>query len=281
MERLGCRWLRCTFNWRLLEPKQGSYPWDNVDYVVSQAVARGIDILGVIADCPSWANGGRPFYPPSDLGAWVSFTYRLMEHYYPVTTWEIWNEPDIGFWQPRPNPAEYMALVKATPKLPGRKLLMGGLAAAHSSFLEDCLKRGLANYVNGIAYHPYACNLPMSFLDALFRRHDPKEATALKLLADIKALVAKYTSKPMEYWLTEFGYTTGGLWPWETVTEQQQAGYLARTCQCYKGLADAVFVFDLWEMADDIWSVNHHGLLRHNWTEKPAFAACKAFLANR
>ncbi len=51
----------------------------------------------------------------------------------------------------------------------------------------------------------------------------------------------RYTSKPMEYWLTELGWSTGGLWWHETVSEQQQADYWVQTRNAYEDEVDALF----------------------------------------
>jgi hypothetical protein len=180
-----------------------------------------------------------------------------------------------------------MNLLKNTPKPPNAKLMLGGLAGvpgvgAGWDFLENCLKLGLADCVDAIAYHPYSNLLPHGTIT--FFNADPMPAKAVECFKSVKAIVAKYTTKPMQYWLTEFGYATAGFPPWECVTEQQQADYWVATRNAYAAAGvDALFYFDLWEAGDPAiwwggaaWAVNHMGCLHYDMSPKPIF---RVFLA--
>lgn len=278
MGSAGIKWLRTQFNWSWFEETKGTWKWAFVDFVMAEAKARGISVLGILGGSPLWANGNRQYYPPTDLAAWATFVQTAMERYPEVEWWEIWNEQNIDFWQPKPNVEEYMALVRATPKLAGRKLCFGGVAGvpgvgAGASFVEDCLKLGVSEYVDAIAYHPYATLLPVAWWQWFNR--DPQEAIAVKCLNDVRALITRYTTKPLQIWLTEIGWTSGGWQWWQTVTEKQQAEYWARCRRAYaEAEADAIFYYDLWEMApvgsfSAMFAVNHFGLFYHDFKAKP------------
>jgi len=272
------KWIRCTFEWDFIQPDINvPADWTNIDYAVKKAAECGINILGILAGSPKWANGGKtPNYPPTDLEAWRLYCFTVMSRYPAVRTWEIWNEQNCAFFMG--DALDYVELVKATPKLAGNKNIFGGLAGvpgygAGKDFLKDCLMLGVADYVDAVAYHPYAQLLPLAWW--IWNRYQPQEAIALKCLSEVKALVNKY--KPMEVWLTELGWTTAGLWPWQTVSETLQRDYWVRTRKAYEGQVDAIFWYDLWEMAakndpGNSWAVNHYGLLRNDFTPKPIWS---------
>lgn len=272
----GVNWVRISFQWHLLQPEKKPINWTMVDYAVQQAAANGVNILGIIGGSPIWANGGKEWDPPTNIAEWQAFCSETFTRYPSIKTWEIWNEENYDYW--RGTPAAYVELVEATPKLTGNKHIMGGLGAGSAimtDYLETLLKLGIANYVDAVAYHPYAWLLPVAWW--LWFNKDPQEQVALTVLKAVKDMVKKYSpSKPLEVWLTEFGYTTSGFPWWETTTEQLQADYWVRTRRCYDGQVDALFCYDLWCAAppDQWWggmllAVNHYGCLRYDFTPKP------------
>ena len=110
-------------------------------------------------------------YPPKDYAKWSELIYQWVrhsvarygraevEHWY----WEVWNEPDIGYW--RGTPEEYLKLYDYTAQglkraLPSAKIggphVTGPVSARTQrylrSFIEHCL-RG-TNYATGTAGSP-------------------------------------------------------------------------------------------------------------------------------
>jgi hypothetical protein len=80
----------------------------------------------------------------------------------PVQTYEIWNEPDGGFfWLPGPEPAQYSDLyltARATidAAQPDARVLIGGLTRP-TGFVPEMLaaQPALRGHIDGIAIHPY------------------------------------------------------------------------------------------------------------------------------
>ena len=118
-------------------------------------------------------------YPPKDYGKWAELVYHWVRHSIErygraeVTTWywEVWNEPDIGYWQGTPE--EYYKLYDYAADAVKRALPGARVGGPHSTgpanpkaaeflrrFLEHCA-RG-TNYATGrrgapldyIAFHP-------------------------------------------------------------------------------------------------------------------------------
>lgn len=291
MAGANIKWLRTQFNWAEIEAVKGDRVFTNIDKVTARAKLDKVNILAILSGCPLWANGNKQWYPPTDITNWLNYVSAIVDRYPEITTYEIWNEENIGFWMPKPSALQYLTLLQPTYKLlksAGKKVVMGGLAGIALDYLEEFLKLGGADYIDATCYHPYATTLPCPWW-VLWNR-DPQEAIALDCLKKHKELVAKYTSKKLEIWLTEIGWSTQGFPFWEVVTEQQQAEYFVRTHILYEGKVDALFFYDLWEMANDkapIWSsewwsnmtaVNHYGIVKHDFTEKPGYTAIKGFL---
>ena len=110
-------------------PSDAPYYWNDLDAFVGAAAARGIKLLPSVMGAPLWADD--PNYPPysshnttstlqvpipgnnAQFGAFVA---KLAERYgsngtfwtshpsitkTPVTTWQIWNEPDFEWYWPQ------------------------------------------------------------------------------------------------------------------------------------------------------------------------------------
>lgn len=106
------------------EDKKGKaiYNWTVVDSIVDTYVQRGLKPLMEIGFMPkdlsakpepyehTWSKGGNIWtgwtYPPKDYNKWRALVYEWVKHSIDrygkqeVTTWlwELWNEPDIGYW---------------------------------------------------------------------------------------------------------------------------------------------------------------------------------------
>ena len=106
------------------EDAKGSpvYNWKVVDSIVDTYVQRGMKPLMEIGFMPkdlsskpgpyahNWSSGGNLWtgwtYPPKDYNKWRELVYQWVKHSIErygkreVTTWlwEVWNEPDIGYW---------------------------------------------------------------------------------------------------------------------------------------------------------------------------------------
>lgn len=98
------------------------YNWTVVDSIVDVYIQRGMEPLMEIGFMPkdlstkpepyahTWSSGGNLWtgwtYPPKDYNKWRELVYQWVKHCLErygrkdVTAWlwEVWNEPDIGYW---------------------------------------------------------------------------------------------------------------------------------------------------------------------------------------
>jgi hypothetical protein len=310
---LGAGWVRVDLSWNNIQPSNPyNYNWQRFDRVVKAAHARGLNVLPVLAYTPAWARqascyGGQSC-PPADPAVFAAFAKYAAERYAPmgVHAWEIWNEPNLAeFFKPKPDPAAYTRLLRATAKAlrsvqPKAYLVMGGLAVARTNpetgkvspteFLAKVSKLGGNRLVDAVGYHPY--NYP----------HLPSDTTSsgtpferISTARDnLVAVLDKYGTPDLPIWITETGAPTSGpgsaadgkTVPADTthVTEAFQAEIATDTvpASAANPHVEAVFWFadqDSATAQDTAHRSKFFGLRRYDGSRKPAFAKLKAAIA--
>ncbi|MEW6554525.1 MAG: beta-galactosidase [Actinomycetota bacterium] len=282
MADAGITWLRCDFAWSDLEPSEGSWNFAGADRVVAEALERGINVLGILGTSPAWANGGHEWnWPPTDIDAWKDYVSVVCSRYAGrVSAWEVWNEQNIDlFWQPAPDADAYVALLAAaSPEIraadPGARIVMGGVAGLGPSDLDAYLSRGAADYIDALAYHPYATTIGVEGQpeEDLLR---PKEGLCRDLVDFVHWLVAQHTSKDLEIWITEVGWTTCAQSP-PGVDEDTQGAYMLRTMINYAVTdVDRVIWYNLRDSWENEW--DRYGLLGLDFSPKPAYGCYATF----
>jgi hypothetical protein len=161
LEAIGVKWIRIDQSWEREEPSQGIFDFQFVDKIVSAAKRHNLQIMMSLSYTPSWSYNqcsGKPassphFTTPIDLNTngsayYNRFATKMVERYKPhgmfdpnsgygISYWQIWNEPDSGFWVDCKtgqvgNLQTYAYLVRSVyPKIkaidPNAKVIMGGL----------------------------------------------------------------------------------------------------------------------------------------------------------
>src|SRR5947209_2082111 len=197
MATSGVQSVRSTFDWANMQPykswKQvpraerraftnvGGLPTSffSSDQLVGQAAQRGITVLPVILDAPSWDakrwKGGILKVPRAN-GPYAAFAKALVRRYgprgtfwahrsgihEPIRAWQIWNEPTIlAFWPPKQYPGRYETLLKAAHDAikgadPHAKIVLAGLPNYSWFDLSHLYRiRGARSLFDEVAVHPY------------------------------------------------------------------------------------------------------------------------------
>lgn len=175
---LGAKWIRVDLAWEDYQSTSAAFAPDfsRFDRVVDAANTRGLHILATIDFPPVWAResscSSNSDCPPTDPSQFADFAATAAAHYTPmgVTTWEIWNEPNIKSWAPQPDPKAYATLLsKTTQAIHGVDssafVVLGGLAAsrphptdpyiAAPDFIRAVAADGGLNGINAVGFHPY------------------------------------------------------------------------------------------------------------------------------
>lgn len=285
----GSRWLRVDLNWSAIEETEGVDDWSAPDRVVGAARARGLDVIALPTYAPAW--GTRPS-TARDAGApvperFAAFVARAVARYRPqgVTTWEIWNEPNVkSFWGAAPDAAGYAALLRQAAAAvrsvdPAATVLSGGLAPVRDSryntvsallFARQVLAAGGLAVVDGLAVHPYSYQLPAS-------RQGAGTPGGLALLPALRAMLTDAGLDRTRVWVTEYGAPTGTS-P-RAVTPQQQAAIIRdgfATARRYPWTGPFLVYADRDAGTDSQNAEDNFGLVRFDFTPKPALAAFRA-----
>ena len=121
---------------------------------------------------PIWTGWA---YPPKDYGLWADLVYRWVRHEVDrygapeVDTWywEVWNEPDIGYWQGTPE--EYYKLYDYTADAVKRALPTARIGGPHSTGpasqkAGDFLRGFLNHVVNGRNFVTGKTGAPLDYI---------------------------------------------------------------------------------------------------------------------
>ncbi|WP_083976662.1 cellulase family glycosylhydrolase [Kitasatospora azatica] len=305
----GAKWIRVDLSWNDIQPDSPkTYEWQRFDRVLNGARARGLEVLATIGYTPKWARKAGcstdDACPPADPAKFAAFARDAAKRYASqgVHMWEVWNEPNIPFWAPKPDPAGYTELLTATSKAlrqadPQAYVLMGGLAAvgtdpsiayvSQGDFLTAVCKLGGNKVVDAISYHPYTYPyLPSAKTSFGTAMEDISSAQG-----NLVSILAGNGTPDLPIWITETGAPTNGpgtatdgkTIPPDTthVTEAYQAAIATDTVQAAAANphVGAVFWFsdqDTGQAADKQHRSMFYGLRHFDGTPKPALAALKA-----
>jgi polysaccharide biosynthesis protein PslG len=181
----GVRLARSDSLWELSEPQppRGGlhrYDWTFDDGVIDSLAVHGVRWLAILDYSPRWAASApsRAHSPPRSADDFAAFAAAFATRYgrggelwrrrpdlpvMPVTTYEIWNEPDSPlFWAPMPDPRRYIDLYlrarNAIKQVDAKaRVLIGGLTDP-DGFLPKLLgsRPDARGHIDGVAVHPYA-----------------------------------------------------------------------------------------------------------------------------
>ncbi|MCL6588666.1 MAG: endo-1,4-beta-xylanase [Firmicutes bacterium] len=275
IEDAGIKWVRCgagcsALDWGAINKAPGVFEWSNADSEVRDTCDRlKADILVVLGYTPEWASSGpnkEPSYPPKNLSDWSNFVGRIVSRYKNrIKYWEVWNEPDIGFWQGTIE--QYADLVKsayiaAKRADPDCKIVLGGTAGVNLPFIERIYEQGVGQYFDILAVHPYQW-------DDIF-----DDRWFISQLRDLRQLMQKWGDSHKEIWLTELGWSTGD----KGITEEVQARLLAQAMIAASTLTDVSVTKYFWFCVKD-WGGPGYGIMRPDGSHKPAFNAYKTVIS--
>ena len=167
----GFSFVRTDLFWSDVETERRKLDWSRWDPFVEGLKARGLRPLFILGFNNPDVYGGRwmdgvttyiEMQAFTTVAAAAATRYRDAQ---PI--WEIWNEPNrANFWEPRENPAEYMARARATSAAIRRAqpdAAIIGPALGHKAgepvldlaFLQACLDDGLAGLRRRRQHPPY------------------------------------------------------------------------------------------------------------------------------
>jgi hypothetical protein len=221
--------VRFLLGWSQLEPSQGTFDWSQSDERIGALAAHGIQPFPFVYNSPAWVSAD-PAHPPldtaSDRAAWTDFLKAVVERYgpggsywtdsynqqfgsgakpLPVTSWQIWNEPNLPhYFAPRSSASKYARLLELSREAiveqdPNAEIVLAGMPGYGKpdtawGFLDKLYRqRGFADAFDAVALHPYA-----------------RTVDQLRLEIDkLRMAMAENGDGDTPLWLTEVGWGSG------------------------------------------------------------------------
>jgi hypothetical protein len=299
--------MRENIHWDLIERSAGQYDFSTLDAMVGDMARRGLTMMPDLLYAPNFYTA-KPAgttkstqYPPKDPATMAAFATKLVKRYgprgtfwckprgllgavsgvkcdrpyTPITTWQVWNEPNYpAWWGGTPNAAEYTQLLTAVSKAIHKadrkaRVMAGGVTnkAVSEGYIDQLYGSGAAKYFDILALHPYGSTVSA-------------EVDYVRQLRN--AMVAHGDGKkPLA--LTEYGWSDGGAASPQTTTTLCQAALDYAVTQKYRALRqqlgiDSIYAFywnDQPANPKSAWPY-FAGLTKTNGTAKPALAAFTA-----
>jgi polysaccharide biosynthesis protein PslG len=281
----GFKFVRMDFHWEGIEKRKGEYDWAGYEELLANLDKRGLRAVLILdyshhfyeeavtnpnpLDGKARRTTASPRHPES-IAAFARWAAASAKHFQGRhVLWEIWNEPNISFWSPKPDAQEYAALALATAKSvreadPQATIIGPASSTFPWEFLETFLKSGVLEYLDAVSVHPYRSP------------KNPPE-TAAADYQKLRAMIERYAPAPKKNKLPilsgEWGYSTFK----RGVSLETQAAYAVR--QQLSNLLNGVplSIWYDWKNDGEDPNENEHnfGTVLPDLTPKPAYIAIR------
>lgn len=279
----GFKFIRMDFAWTAIEKEKGKFDWSEYDQLTANLEKRGLRALYIL-DYSHYlyeetVRGTNPITKevqqttaspqhPESVAAFARWAGAAAKHFAGRRIiWEIWNEPNIQFWQPKPDVQQYTALALATCKAiretdPQATIIGPATSGFPWEFLETVFMSGALEYLDGVSVHPY-------------RNPSKPPETAEADYAKLRELVDRYAPPPKKGRLPilsgEWGYSSNT----KGVSLETQAAFAARQqlANLMNGIPLSIW-YDWKNDGDDPKDNEHNfGTVLPDLKPKPAYLA--------
>lgn len=263
----GFKFIRMDFDWGGIERKPGDYSWAGYDELTANLEKRGLRAIYILDYSNEIYEPAASPQHPESVAAFARWAGAAARHFQGRRIiWEIWNEPNIDFWKPKPDVKQYIALAQATCQAVRESDPQATIIAPASSefpwaFLEALFKAGLLEQLDAVSVHPY---------------RDPRRPpeTAFPDYLRLRALIERYASparKTMPIISSEWGYSTHN----RGVSLPAQAAFIVRQqlANLWRGVPLSIW-YD-WKNDGNDAAENEHnfGTVYPDLRPKPAYEA--------
>ncbi len=211
------RFVRMDFVWSAIEYSKGRYDFSAYDRLLHALDPYKVRPLFIFDYANDFYDGGLSPHTDEGRAAMARWAAASVTHFKGRgVLWEMFNEPNIGFWKPAPDVDDYILLAKAVATAvhnaaPNEPHFGAATSGVDLKFLEACFKAGLLKQWDAVSVHPY-------------RQSDPE--TASDDYRKLRLLIARYKPKGKTIPIIsgEWGYSTA----WDNFNDERQAKYLPR-----------------------------------------------------
>ena len=279
----GFKFIRMDLGWGGIERQKGQFNWGDYDALTASLEARGLRAIyildysnplyeeTIVSQDPitqrQSRNTASPQHPDS-VAAFARWAAAAAGHFQGRhVIWEIWNEPNISFWQPKPDVNQYLTMARATCQAvraadPQATIIAPGSSEFPWEFLEALGRSGLLEQLDAVSVHPY-------------RSYQRGPETAGEDYLQLRALIARFGSaakKNLPIICSEWGYATqtkGG------VSLETQAAFLVRQQLANRLAGVPLSIWYDWKNdgAEAAYNEHNFGTVYPDLKPKPAYLA--------
>src|SRR6185312_15918892 len=259
----GFRWVRMDFAWNSIEREKGSYDFSHYDDLMASLSRHGIRPMFILDYGNDLYEQGAPRTAAS-RDAFCRFVAASVRHFEGRgIIWEMWNEPNGGFWKPRADVSQYIALAQQVGdtirSTASQEYYVGPATSGFDwQFLKACFDSGLLDLFDAVTVHPYRDTAP-----------DTVSADWLQL----RALIAGHSNRRLPMYAGEWGYSE----KYRGLDAERQGWYIAR--EYLSDLAAGVPLTIYYDWKDDGSSPtdpeHHFGTVYQDLKPKPAYLAIR------
>ena len=286
----GFRFVRMDFSWEAMERKAGVFDWTEYDELTAHLEQRGLRALYIL----DYVNGlyepmvdarravGEPEPEqhvasprhPGRVAAFARWAAAAAAHFRGRHgLWEIYNEPNGGFWRPKPDATEYTTLALATARAireaePSATIIAPAMSGFDWKYMEAFLQSGVLEFLDGVSVHPYrAPNQPPETAAADYKR--------LRELIDRCAPESKRGK--IRILSGEWGYASNT----KGVSLETQAAFAVRQqlCNLLNGVPLSIWYDWKNDGHDPADNEQNFGTVKEDLEPKPAYTALKTMTA--
>jgi hypothetical protein len=268
----GATIIRMDFGWGGTEREKGVYDFSAFERLTDSLEKHKIRPLYILDYSNRLYDDGMSPHSAEGRAAFAKWAAAAVIHFKGRgIIWEMYNEPNIGFWKPKPDAEKFILLALEV----GKALRVAAPYEIHIGpatseididFLEQCFKAGLLEYWDAVSVHPY-------------RQTNPE--TAIVEYAKLRYIIDKYAphGKQIPILSAEWGYSTA----WNNFNEEIQSKYLSR--QWLTNLAADVPIsiwYDWHDDGTDPKEPEHHfGTTNHEYQKdaNPVYKPKLSYLA--
>ena len=310
---LGLTWVKQQVRWSEIEGSDNNYHWGATDQIANAAQAAGLQVMYSVVAAPDWARPGKTGNgPPDDYQDFADFMGAMAARYKGrVHAYEIWNEQNLSReWEGVPlSAADYVQLLSGAygaikAAAPDAIVVSGAMAPTgivsseaidDRLFLTQMYDAGLIGVCDAVGAHPYGFANPP---EIYYTGGDPDPDRGWdthpsfyfrNTLEDYYGTMTARGDGHKQVWGTEFGWPTidgmgvpvnDGYGYAADIDEQQQADYItgAYAWASDWGHAGVLFLWNLnmWPEAGAENEMAKFGIVRGDWSHRPAYTALKA-----
>ena len=271
----GFKWVRMDFGWGATERRKGEYDFSEYERLMAALGKHQIRPIFILDYSNRFYDDGQSPHTDEGRAAFAKWAAAAATHFKGRgVVWEMYNEPNIQFWRPKPNVEDYARLALAVGKalreaVPQEIYIGPACSTMDFKFLEACFKAGCLEYWSAVSVHPY-------------RQKNPETVAAD--YQKLRELIAKYApaGKQIPIVSGEWGYSSG----WKNFDEEKQGKFLAR--ELLTNVACGIPISIWYDWHDDGTNPkepeHHFGTVHHEYHQgqepvyepKPAYEAMKA-----